>query len=267
MTEQKKQYKIAKEYRVCGLIVWIFAAIICIAGLVALISMAVSGSMTGKWIGLGIVLLLVVIAMRVFTGLLMAKDVIHQKGVYILFSLLTFLFALTWTVGLLVLAMVGIIMSTYLISALVLTILGIVAFLAVILWNGSLGILLAIKNSEAKISEDSEEEIPFDNTYEVTGEIEGVYGGYKGRRTKLYAHEICQVGRGESSTVMIMHPKVSREHCTIRRPSLSRGYLVTDSSTNGTFYQEERLPRGEECEIPAGALLLIGNEENVLRLN
>ncbi len=43
-------------------------------------------------------------------------------------------------------------------------------------------------------------------------------------------------------------------------------YQVTDYSSNGTFYNDQRLKSREPYRLPKGALLAIGDADNVLEL-
>ena len=276
-----------KEYRVCGKIVMVTAALTAIAGVAGVIVL-LADYLPVYGVVLCVLGALIFAAIIGFMGILLAKNIIQVKGVYILYTVIAFLFALGWIGVLLGLSMVGMLLAKYMVIVVVLLALCIPVVLAIILWNGSVGILLMLKNSPEEADEPAKEgdqksisdtgnyergvrtnqRVPedFSEEPEYIGEIEGIVGAYSGRRTKLRRGEICYVGRAEGSQVLISHPKVSRHHCTIRRLSGKEGYLVTDTSTNGTFYRNVRLEKDLEYEVPAGSSLIIGDEENILQL-
>ena len=43
-------------------------------------------------------------------------------------------------------------------------------------------------------------------------------------------------------------------------------YQVTDYSSNGTYYNNKRLKYGDPYRLPKGALLALGDADNVLEL-
>lgn len=98
-----------------------------------------------------------------------------------------------------------------------------------------------------------------------SGAVLGLFGQFKDQKYVFNAGEDCTIGRDKNCQIQLNHSKVSRVHCTIHRME-NGDYLVTDSSTNGTFYENLRLPKGESYEVPKGALLAIGDAENVLQL-
>lgn len=102
-------------------------------------------------------------------------------------------------------------------------------------------------------------------SFAVQGAVIGVFGSYYGREYPLTAGVSCVVGRESSSNIQLLHKNVSRIHCTIQL--LPDGqYQVVDFSSNGTFYNNERLQSGIPYKIPGGALLAIGDADNVLQL-
>ena len=75
----------------------------------------------------------------------------------------------------------------------------------------------------------------------------------------------CVVGRKSNCDIQLVHGQVSRVHCVIEM--LPDGvYQVTDYSSNGTFYNNQRLKSREPYRLPKGALLAIGDADNVLEL-
>ena len=100
-----------------------------------------------------------------------------------------------------------------------------------------------------------------------SGYIFGLSGAFKGEEYPLYhvPGEKCVIGRKEGCDIQIIDKKISRVHCTIRMLSTGE-YEVTDYSSNGTFYNNQRLKRKEPCRLPAGAILVLGDTKNILQL-
>lgn len=100
-----------------------------------------------------------------------------------------------------------------------------------------------------------------------SGYIFGLSGAFKGEEYPLYdvPGEKCVIGRKEGCNIQIMDGKISRVHCMIRMISTGE-YEVTDYSSNGTFYNNQRLKRKEPYRLPKGAILVLGDTENVLQL-
>lgn len=104
------------------------------------------------------------------------------------------------------------------------------------------------------------------NAYDViSGAIVGEFGKYGGQIYPLHSDMPCVVGRKSTCNIQIAHKQVSRVHCTIQL--LPDGnYQVTDYSENGTYYNNQKLPKHKPCTIAKGALLVIGDADNVLKL-
>jgi hypothetical protein len=124
---------------------------------------------------------------------------------------------------------------------------GIISIIVIILI-----IVLVYKNSKKK--------------KQVSGAIVGVFGEFRG---KVYPMQIvgavCCIGKSSKCDIILKHSFVSRQHCIITR--LPKGaYQVIDYSSKGTFIGCERMEKGVVYRIPAGAILMIGNDENVLQL-
>lgn len=102
-------------------------------------------------------------------------------------------------------------------------------------------------------------------TGKPVGEIYGAFGIFRGQSYPMRPGQQCVVGRKSSCNIQLVHGEVSRTHCMIEM--LPDGvYQVTDYSTNGTFYNDMRLKSGEPYRLPKGALLAIGDADNVLEL-
>lgn len=100
----------------------------------------------------------------------------------------------------------------------------------------------------------------------VVGSIVGLFGACQGQTFELHSGEVCRIGRESVCNIQIKHPKVSRVHCTVCR--LPDGmYQITDTSTNGTFYNNKRLEKNVPTKVPPGGTLVVGEADNVLQLN
>ena len=97
------------------------------------------------------------------------------------------------------------------------------------------------------------------------GIIEGQFGVCKGRRFELYAGKTYRIGRESGCEIQVNHPKVSRVHCTVCKLPNGR-YQITDSSSNGTYYENQMLPKGVASEVIPGGMLVLGEADNVLQL-
>ncbi|MHC4916179.1 MAG: FHA domain-containing protein, partial [Planctomycetota bacterium] len=72
------------------------------------------------------------------------------------------------------------------------------------------------------------------------------------------------VGRAPNSGIVITDPLVSRQHCRIER--INGRYRVVDlGSHNGTYLNDERMPKNSDREISFGDVVRIGESELVLR--
>ena len=97
------------------------------------------------------------------------------------------------------------------------------------------------------------------------GAVTGLFGSFKDQTYTINTKGKCRIGREHPCEIRIHHPKVSRMHCEIA--VLPDGtYRVTDYSSNGTFYENQRLEKGVPQKLPKGAVLVIGDPDNVLQL-
>lgn len=100
---------------------------------------------------------------------------------------------------------------------------------------------------------------------EAQGIIIGLFGSFSGQSVPMMINSLCSVGRERDCNIRIMHKAISRMHCTIQL--LPNGmYQVTDYSSNGTYYNNQRLAPGQAYMIPKGAILAIGSADNVIQL-
>lgn len=99
----------------------------------------------------------------------------------------------------------------------------------------------------------------------IAGDVYGAFGVFQGYSHPMSLGSQCVVGRKSTCDIQLVHGQVSRVHCVIQM--LPDGvYQVTDHSSNGTFYNNQRLKKGEPYRLPKGALLAIGDADNVLEL-
>ena len=97
------------------------------------------------------------------------------------------------------------------------------------------------------------------------GYIYGSFGVYQGQMYPMYLGQECVVGRKSGSDIQIVHGEISRVHCVIKMQP-DGVYQVTDYSSNGTYYNNKRLKYGDPYRLPKGALLALGDADNVLEL-
>lgn len=97
------------------------------------------------------------------------------------------------------------------------------------------------------------------------GYIYGAFGVYQGQMYPMYLGQECVVGRKTGSDIQIVHGEISRVHCVIKMQP-DGVYQVTDYSSNGTYYNNKRLKYGDPYRLPKGALLALGDADNVLEL-
>lgn len=97
------------------------------------------------------------------------------------------------------------------------------------------------------------------------GSVYGAFGIFCGQSYPMCIGQRCTVGRKSTCDIQLVHSQVSRMHCVIEM--LPDGvFQVTDYSSNGTFYNDQKLKHGEPYRLPKGALLAIGDADNVLEL-
>lgn len=107
-------------------------------------------------------------------------------------------------------------------------------------------------------------EAPSEHT-PCAGYIYGAFGVYQGQMYPMYLGQECVVGRKSGSDIQIVHGEISRVHCVIKMQP-DGVYQVTDYSSNGTYYNNQRLKYGDPYRLPKGALLALGDADNVLEL-
>lgn len=99
-------------------------------------------------------------------------------------------------------------------------------------------------------------------------QITCVAGEFRG--ATFAVNEQLTIGRDSNvSNIVVVAPKISRKHCSIRFDAYSNCYYVTDFSTNGTYTANNgaRLSHGVETSVPCGTILSLGNNDNQFRLD
>lgn len=102
----------------------------------------------------------------------------------------------------------------------------------------------------------------------------GMSGACNGQVFTLFNEETETIGRDVNQCNIIVDEgaeKVSRKHCSVRYDFDRQKYMVTDFSSNGTYVleggQKKKLQYGSETAVPAGYVLLLGNESTAFKLN
>lgn len=95
------------------------------------------------------------------------------------------------------------------------------------------------------------------------GSMECCAGIYAGADIPVGTTELF-IGRDESkANIVIKNPKISRCHCGIRYIPGNGNYMVTDYSTNGTFYKNgERFKAQTPTECRPGTIIVIAQSGN-----
>lgn len=258
-------------YKVWGIIVIVLAAILGAVSLLFFIIIMASASLIQDimystaisairifkiiWISIIICIELNVTA-KIFAGIALIEDYIKSKGKFIAYAVECFLMAV-----LCMFFLIFFIMRS--------SVSGIVICLLLAGWNIATGIILISKSGKADMPEIDGDFTPPEfptNPPLIHGTIEGIFGEFKGKQLSLNSGHIYKIGREAGCDIQLVHPKVSRVHCIIRVMP-SGGYQITDYSYNGTFYENQRLPKNIMQEVEPGGMLVIGEADNVLRLN
>lgn len=102
------------------------------------------------------------------------------------------------------------------------------------------------------------------------GSIMGLSGAYADAIFRLDPDENITIGRDPKTSQIVVDEDcelVSRTHCTVKGSSRSGQYSVIDHSSNGTFINGERLPKGIVVSVPRGSILYVGDTQNTFKLN
>lgn len=101
---------------------------------------------------------------------------------------------------------------------------------------------------------------------EFVAKIYVLSGAYKGACIDVDSNIV--VGRDPNVCQLIMDgEQISRKHCKISFNNKTGKYLVTDYSTNGTYYTNgNRLDENVTSEIDSGTILILGKNGDKLKL-
>ena len=109
--------------------------------------------------------------------------------------------------------------------------------------------------------------MPFVNQASGMGKVCCTKGVAVGQGFQLPSDRKVVVGKSPSRTnLTINHPSVSNVHCSICYNPAENTYIVKDHSTNGTFVNGSRMPKGVEMEYPAGTVLVLADGVNEITL-
>lgn len=100
--------------------------------------------------------------------------------------------------------------------------------------------------------------------------IMGMSGMYSGAIFRLDAGETITFGRDPKTSQIVLDERfknVSRTHCSVSANAAAQTYLVTDSSSNGTFIDGQKMDKGACVEVPRGTIIALGDQRNTFRLN
>lgn len=100
------------------------------------------------------------------------------------------------------------------------------------------------------------------------GAIIGQKGFLLGKIIRLKSDTLYFLGRDASQCdVEIKGDRVSRVHCSILYSSKTGEYVLRDCSTNGVVIDlKYKVKKDAEVSLKPGSTLLIGSEENQIRL-
>lgn len=251
-------------YKVWGIIVLVLAGLAGIAYLLCFILVIAASSALPEFMlysigntlttytAVGIIILIIIVVLdmtlRISTGVVLVRNYIKSTGVFIALAVIYFVMAFFRLLGMILTSSSG--------SAVL-----ILSSLFGVGWNVATGIILISKSGKADMPPK-----PYPNPPLIQGTIEGIFGDFKGKQLSLNLGHTYKIGREAGCDIQLVHPKVSRVHCIIRVMP-SGGYQITDYSYNGTFYENQRLPKNITQEVEPGGMLVIGEADNVLRLN
>lgn len=101
-----------------------------------------------------------------------------------------------------------------------------------------------------------------------SGALIGQKGFLLGKIIRLKSDTLYFLGRDSSQCdVEIKGDRVSRVHCSILFSSKTCDYIIRDCSTNGVVVNNKyKLKKDTDSSVKPGSTLLIGSEENQIRL-
>ena len=92
-----------------------------------------------------------------------------------------------------------------------------------------------------------------------------MFGSYQGKKYSFATGIWCKIGRDVSCEIQVTHPQVSRIHCQVQKMPSGK-YQIVDCSSNGTYYNNIALEKGKTYLVPKGAIIVLGDADNVLQL-
>ena len=96
------------------------------------------------------------------------------------------------------------------------------------------------------------------------GHIVCLSGEYRGARFQINHDEIILVGRDPKvANIIQSNPTVSRKQFYIRYNGIKNTYYIKDNSSNGTYVNDNRIPRNHVIEIPCGSKITFGQNKEV----
>jgi len=97
-----------------------------------------------------------------------------------------------------------------------------------------------------------------------------ISGEYSGAKFNLEGGEELRIGRDPKKANLVLssaNTSISGLHCSIRYNAAVNSYIVTDFSTNGTFINNEQIPREVAYSAAPGSVVRLAEGSMLLRLN
>ena len=95
-------------------------------------------------------------------------------------------------------------------------------------------------------------------------------GTMAGQRVYVKDDEVVILGKDPRSAQFVFsssYNKVSRIHCTIAYSAQGKSFIVTDVSSNGTYFPDgTRLAKGVQTNVPHGSMLLLADDKCKIQL-
>ncbi len=94
-------------------------------------------------------------------------------------------------------------------------------------------------------------------------------GSNSGYKIPINPGEVINIGKDPSMCQLIVassYTNISRKHCSITYDAVQNIYIVTDFSTNGTYYNGTRLAKNQPSYLERGSVINLANTDNNIRL-
>lgn len=104
----------------------------------------------------------------------------------------------------------------------------------------------------------------------TVGYVSGVTGSFAGKGKEITPDTPVVIGRGDSCEIHLAGAgteSVSGTHCVVRYKRENDTYEVIDKSSNGTFVNGERLPKGSPVYLPCGVVISLADDRNQIKLD